>query len=316
MVEVSVIVPIYNSGKYLRKCLLSLAGQTFSKMEVILIDDGSTDLSRYICETFCKEFSSFHYYWKENGGSSDARNMGIQKSQGKYLSFVDSDDYVDKKFIEKLWKKATEEASQLVCCGYYLDRDNKKKKMCYPKSGRIGFVDFWSQILSGEEIGNFMWNKLFERQLFDEVQFPIGRKYEDKFTLYQLADRCKGISIVAEPLYYYVFREASVVNSFGKDSACDLIDAGERLCAYIRRRYPELRVQCERHMMKEHIITVNALSKAGIFRKDALWDASRDYILKNWKWRRGLQRKFLVSAWMIRIIPCLYGRIQYWRLRK
>ena len=93
-------------------------------------------------------------------------------------------------------------------------------------------MDFWSQILSGEEIGNFMWNKLFERQLFDEVQFPIGRKYEDKFTLYQLADRCKGISIVAEPLYYYVFREASVVNSFGKDSACDLIDAGERLCAY------------------------------------------------------------------------------------
>ena len=89
MVEVSVIVPIYNSGKYLRKCLLSLAGQTFSKMEVILIDDGSTDLSRYICETFCKEFSSFHYYWKENGGSSDARNMGIQNSHGKYLSFVD-----------------------------------------------------------------------------------------------------------------------------------------------------------------------------------------------------------------------------------
>lgn len=177
-------------------------------------------------------------------------------------------------------------------------------------------MDFWSQVLSGEEIGNFMWNKLFERQLFDEVQFPIGRKYEDKFTLYQLSDRCKGISIVAEPLYYYVFREASVVNSFGKDSACDLIDAGERLCAYIRRRYPELRVQCERHMMKEHIITVNALSKAGIFRKDTLWDASRDYILKNWKWRRGLQRKFLVSAWMIRIIPCLYGRIQYWRIRK
>ena len=87
MVEVSVIVPIYNSGKYLRKCLLSLAGQTFSKMEVILIDDGSTDLSRYICETFCKEFSSFHYYWKENGRIIRCAKYGDPKVTGEISVF-------------------------------------------------------------------------------------------------------------------------------------------------------------------------------------------------------------------------------------
>lgn len=127
MPEVSVIVPIYNSEDYLEACLDSLVAQSFPDLEIILIDDGSRDASREICMEYCARFPAFRYFRKENGGLSDARNFGIAKAKGRWLAFVDSDDYVERDFIRMLYIAAAKEGVSLACCGYYEERDRKEE---------------------------------------------------------------------------------------------------------------------------------------------------------------------------------------------
>ena len=312
--EISVIVPIYNSEKYLKACLDSLAVQTMENLEVLLIDDGSVDSSRQICEMYCERYSCFHYYYKENGGLSDARNFGLERLRGKYIAFVDSDDYVEPDFLQAMWEQAKKDEVQIVCCGYFREQRDRKAIGC-PTAGRISGGDFWSNILEGEEIGNFMCNKLFEAELFSAIRFPYGKKYEDMRTLYKTVGRASGISIVPLPLYHYVLREQSITGSFSRDSAKELLAAGDEVYQYVMEAYPELEKQCRRYRQSQRIIAVNALSKAGIFCGDDLWDESRDYILTHWKDLKGIQKKFLLSAWMIRLVPALYGRLQFERKR-
>lgn len=313
MAEISVIVPIYNTERYLRMCLDSLAVQTMDQVEVLLVDDGSSDSSRVICEEYCRRFSWFSYYYKKNGGLSDARNYGIDRACGRYLAFVDSDDFVEPDFLEQMWKSAQKEKVQMVCCGYYEEEAGKNHKIVSSLSGRISPEQFWKSIFDGEEIGNFMCNKLFDRRLFSRVRFPIGKKYEDMQTLYRLEEVCEGISAVQLPLYHYISRRQSITGSFDQKSAADLSEAAERIQNYVRKRYPSLEHACDCYMLKQHIILVNALSKSGIFYGNPQWNRSRNHILQDWKLVGKLERKFLLCARLLRAFPRLYGRLQYAR---
>ena len=312
--EISVIVPIYNSEKYLKACLDSLAAQRMESLEVLQIDDGSEDSSRQICEQYCAKHSGFHYYYKENGGLSDARNFGLERVRGTYIAFVDSDDYVEPDFLLAMWKQAKKDEAQIVCCGYFRDQ-GERRAIGYPVAGRISGENFWLSILEGEEIGNFMCNKLFKTEIFALIRFPLGKKYEDMRTLYKLAERALRISIVPLPLYHYVVREQSITGSFSRDSAKELLAAGDEVYRYVMKQYPALEKQCRRYRQSQRIITVNALSKAGIFWGDDLWNESRNYILTHWRDLKGIRKKFLFSAWMIRLAPALYGRLQFERKR-
>lgn len=316
MTDVSIIVPIYNSGAYLGKCLDSLAAQSYKDIEVLLVDDGSSDSSQQICREYCLKFPCFHYYYKDNGGLSDARNYGIERAAGKKLAFVDSDDYVDRDFILKLRNAAEETQAQIVCGGYYLEKNGERRTVTYPTSGVISPLKLWSSILSTEDIGNYIAYKLYAAELFEEVRFPFGKKYEDIFTFYRLADQCSRIAVVSEPLYHYIYRNSSLSHNYGRDNARDLMEACAQLCGYIRKKHPALKEQAELYLFLEHIYNLNALSKSGVYPGGEEWTASRKYICRHWKQVGEAEGKYRLSAWLIRLIPGIYSRLLHQKQKR
>lgn len=201
---VSIIVPVYNVEKYVLKCLKSLVSQTYKNIEVIVVDDGSTDGSGKICDEFKdKRFRVFH---KKNGGLSDARNFGIKKAKGEILAFVDSDDFVKEDFIEKMMGKMME-GVDVVVCGY-----NDEKPTEEVLSGREATIRLLTQ---QENIDLITWNKVYRKALFldNNIWFPDGRKHEDALTTYKLLSNAERVQYVPESLYEYVVREGSIMNS-------------------------------------------------------------------------------------------------------
>ena len=315
MPEVSVIVPIYNSESYLRVCLDSLTSQDFPDLEVVLVDDGSRDSSPAICMEYCAGFPFFHYYRKENGGLADALNYGIAKAKGRWLAFVDSDDYVERNFIRRLHAAAAAGGAKMACCGYYEERGRNRQRVAYSSSGQIEGRKLFESILSGEEIGNFVCNKIFDAGLFNGIEFPRGRRYEDIRTFYKLADRCENVAVLDEPLYHYVYRKSSLAHGYGTGNAKELMDACGELCRYIREKYPSLSKECDRYLFLEHIYNLNTLSKAGVFPGEDVWNVSLKYLEENRAQVKNLSSKYKLSACLLMGIPKIYSRILYQKER-
>ena len=205
MPKVSVIVPVYNVEKYIGRCLNSLLKQTEKDIEIIVVNDGSEDNSQLIIDEYVvnnpgKIFS----LTKENGGLSDARNFGIPYARGEYISFVDSDDYVEKNMYEELLKKSESGKKKIITCGYFMDWESKSIVKI-----DNNYKDVESYILSGLVIA---WNKLYRRDWLLETQlrFPKGLLYEDLQFFCELllsVESMDEVSIVKKPLIHYIQRD-------------------------------------------------------------------------------------------------------------
>lgn len=217
----SIIVPVYNVEKYLDKCLKSIAYQTFQDFECILVDDGSTDHSGAICDDWVKNDSRFHCVHKANGGLSDARNCGISVAQGKYIAFVDSDDWIAVDMYEKMISRAERDQLEVALCGVmqYHNVTGKKnpRKELFP-FGRENEIISWKTTDIFPALNNISaWNKLFLRDFIkkNNLYFITGTKYEDiPFWSrgFYLATR---IGIIPEYLYYYrIGRSNSIVQGY------------------------------------------------------------------------------------------------------
>ena len=206
---VSVIIPIYNVEKYLEECIESLIAQDYPNIEIILIDDGSTDKSKEICKLYSKKYSNIETYHKENGGLADARNYGIKKANGKYICFIDSDDFVKSDYISSMYNNLKKHNVQISACGYshyYSDKKiinknfrNIAKK--YDKDEAQIYLNL---------IGYFnvaAWNKLYDKNLFNDIEFPKGKKSEDMFIMYKLVEKAGSIYYSSDEKYLYRQRE-------------------------------------------------------------------------------------------------------------
>ena len=200
MAEISVIVPVYNVQKYLRKCLNSLVKQTFKDIEIIAVNDGSTDDSEEILKEYAEKYDNFSYYNKENGGLSDARNFGLKHANGRYVAFVDSDDYVDRTMYEKMYNKALENNYDYVECDFYWVYQNKNRL-----DRGIRYKNKNEMLLYGRVVA---WNKLIKKDVITEL-FPKGLYFEDIEFFYKLIPNINDFAFVDEPLVYYVQRENS-----------------------------------------------------------------------------------------------------------
>ena len=218
---VSVIVPIYNVSRYLRKCLDSLAVQSLEGLEVILVNDGSTDDSGDIAKEYvgrCPELFSYHE--EENSGLSAARNNGFALSRGEYIAFVDSDDYVAPDIYRKMYEKAKEDDSDLVCCAYDRIRSSEEDPECIEATRQYRFYAMEHSGHSLYEYPSLMvesacyaWNKLYRRKLLETLSFPVGQKYEDSAVTYSMMEMANRISLVNEPGYYYRVQRAGAITT-------------------------------------------------------------------------------------------------------
>lgn len=220
-VKVSVVVPIYNVEKYLPRCVDSLINQTFSNYEIILVNDASPDNCASIIDDYVSKYpDKVIGLTKQNGGLSDARNYGLYHAKGEYIAFIDSDDYVDKTFIEKMYNKAIETQAEIVVCGYY-GVDEVKNTSRWLQEGNIEMYD--STLDETPELihynAPYAWNKFYKRSLFidNNIEFPKGWIWEDIPTIYPLLVCANDIAKVDEPLIYYILkREGSITGTYSR----------------------------------------------------------------------------------------------------
>ncbi|QWU98701.1 glycosyltransferase family 2 protein [Francisella salimarina] len=213
---VSIIIPIYNTQNYLPRCLESIINQSYKNLEIILVNDGSTDNSLEICESYAKKDSRMSIMNKENGGSSSARNLGLDICRGDYISFIDSDDWVEEDFIEALLEGIKKENVGISIIGH-----KKIDKEDFSDTNDIDNIPK-TVLTSSEAINLYMnnklgttsvCNKLFASNLFDKIRFPEGVYYEDEYILLSLFFKSQKIYVNNQVKYYYLQRKGSRINS-------------------------------------------------------------------------------------------------------
>ncbi len=214
MSKISVIVPVYNMEKYLNKCLDSLVNQTFKDIEILVINDGSTDKSKKIIESYAKKYKNIKAYDKENGGLSDARNYGLRKASGDYISFIDSDDYISLDMYEKMYDKAISKDYDMVVCDVNYIYENSDKTEIVSSHIKNDTTNIKETMLS---IYPVAWNKLFKKELFKTgIEFKKGIWFEDVEFIYRMLPYIKSIGVVKEAMYQYLQREGSISKSTDK----------------------------------------------------------------------------------------------------
>ncbi|MGG3640564.1 glycosyltransferase [Bacillus gobiensis] len=228
-IPVSVIIPIYNVERFLIKCLDSVIYQTFNNIEIIAINDGSTDRSGRLLDDYKKIHTNIKVIHKSNEGLSETRNKGLKLAKGEYVVFIDSDDYISSDMIESMYKKAIKTQAEIVISKViYEYPDGKQISMFKRDFNEIETIDGYEAIKRfwNGEINGHCWNKLIKRDLMinSGIHFPVGKYYEDAPTLINLLQQAKKISFSNKGLYYYLQREGSITKKHTLDSLCDQIE--------------------------------------------------------------------------------------------
>lgn len=228
MKKISVIVPIYNAELYLKKCLDSIINQTYSNFEVILINDGSTDKSKDICMEFCENDERLIYIEQENKGLSSARNIGISKSSGDYICFVDSDDYIEKELFKKTIHAIDQYNADIIIYGRYKDYGTKIVKVFESRSDKIYKKEVvLKKMLSGIKMDFSVCDKIFKKELWKSIRFPVGLTAEDMLTVPYVIEQAKKIVKIKGCYYYYRYTPNSITTSKFNQHTFDSIRAIE-----------------------------------------------------------------------------------------
>lgn len=207
MPKVSIIVPIYNVEKYLERCINSLIGQTLDDIQIILVNDGSTDSSGKIAKEYAiKHQDKIMYLEKENGGLSDARNYGLPYATGEYIAFLDSDDYIDKEAYKAMYDKAKQENADYLECDFIWEYPNKLKE-----DKRVDYKNKKEMLAFVRVVA---WNKLIKREVIEKnkLEFPKGLRYEDVEFTYKLIPHLNKVSYIDKCFIHYTQRENSIAN--------------------------------------------------------------------------------------------------------
>lgn len=206
---ISVIVPVYNVEKYLKKCVDSITSQTYKNLEIFLVDDGSTDSSGQICNEFEKNDARIKVIHKKNGGLSDARNAGLDRAKGQYYAFIDSDDYIQDNTIEIMLNAIKKNKSEIAVCNMirFLEEGETVQFYCPTDHEVLYQGNQRYKTLNQPSV----CNKLFEAKLFEGIRFPKGKYYEDTFVYHEVLYRANNIVLTGTDSYWYLSREDSIV---------------------------------------------------------------------------------------------------------
>ena len=237
MVKLSVIIPVYNVYEYLNQCLDSIIAQDYDNYELILVDDGSTDGSGELCNQYAANYKNAVVYHKENGGLSSARNYGINRAEGSYLCFIDSDDWIKPTMLSILMNEAENNSADVVACGfirYYSDNDTRD----YSGNSKQ------KQIFSGLEAKTELYTnfsacgKIYRRELFDHIRFPEGKLYEDARTMYLLALEVEKYVLLSYKGYYYRQRPSSIMGTFSPERFADRLGVWDEIFEGVKDCFP------------------------------------------------------------------------------
>ena len=241
---ISVIVPVYNVEKYLERCVKSILGQSYKWLEIILINDGSTDNSSQLCDFFASKNKNIKLYHQTNEGLSAARNKGIELAEGDFIAFVDSDDFLHKNYFEILKKAIDVFSSTISCCKHQKVNGDIQKDIDY----NLETIQYecvnstWciNELLRDQSFTT-SWAKLYNKDVFQNIKFPNGLLFEDMYVTPNIFDMAEKISLVEIPLYYYNQEGLSITRStFSKKKIIHFYNAINKWDELIENRYPTL----------------------------------------------------------------------------
>lgn len=260
MPEISIIVPVYKVEKYLDKCIESILNQTFKDFELILVDDGSPDRCGEMCDEYAKKDSRIVSVHKENGGLSDARNYGIDISNGKYIGFVDSDDYIEADMYETLYNNIIENDADVSVCGMYQCYQNNFYRECKTDEFFVvGGKEALKMALEGIKFSVPACNKIYKKEIITKNKYPVGKLSEDAFVTPKLLAQVNKVVVTTEPKYYYVHRENSITCSEFKMKDFDVVDAYKMNLDFVMQNYPELEPQAMFRYLWAHMYVLDKI---------------------------------------------------------
>ena len=238
---ISVIVPVYNVELYLDQCVTTLINQSYHNLDIILVDDGSTDNSSAMGDAWAKKDSRIKVIHKENGGLSDARNAGLKIVSGKYISLIDSDDIVDVDMLAQLYQALEESNADIAECSYVKFEDGQPDFSAGSSSTTVFDTEAALRELLLERAFRYTaCNKLYRREIFTRLQFEVGKLHEDVFFTYQAFGMANRVVKLDAPLYGYRQRSGSIMGSAFSLRNLDSLEARYRQLAFIRERFPSL----------------------------------------------------------------------------
>jgi len=238
---ISVIVPVYKVEDYLDRCVQSILDQTYTNLEIILVNDGSPDRCPQMCDEWAKKDSRICVIHKENGGLSDARNAGMRLARGEYIAFVDSDDWLNKAFIENLYESAVANDCEAVGCRFHMT-DKEQETEPDVSTCVLRIVDRTTAVsdLIDDQIRQVVWNKLYKRELIRDIPFAKGKYHEDEFWSYQVLGRIKRYAEIDYVGYNYFQRVGSIMGENYSLKRLDVLEAKENRQKYLQGNLPEL----------------------------------------------------------------------------
>lgn len=238
---ISIIVPIYNVGKYLPTCIESILNQTFKNFELILVNDGSTDNSGVVCDDYAKKDTRIKIIHKSNGGVSSARNAGLYVAKGEYIGFVDPDDYIDKNMYEKLYRLCIDNNSDIAICRFNREINGKiQNKESTEEIIELNNMEAMNELFKGNLYRFSLCNKLFSKKCFNDVLFPEERIHEDLSTTYKLFANSKKAVYINYCGYIYVRRENSILTSTYNEKRLQAFIAWDEIIEFIDKNYYEI----------------------------------------------------------------------------
>lgn len=312
-------MPVYNVERYLRQCLDSIVAQTLQGIEVIVVNDGSTDSSLQILEEYQSKYPElFKIYTTENQGVSHARNYGMTKASGEYIQFVDSDDYIEKDMCEKLYTKAVQDDNDLVICARYnvFEREHVgqvKRELIPTDLLNHNFV-LSENKFELAHILPFPWDKLYRRSLLEGMEFPEKMRFEDLAFVYKVVCKARHIGVVEEPLYNYrKTTQGGFLNTFSKQTL-DIIKAFELVFDYYKKNqlmdyyHDELEFICARHFLYRYVTLFKKENRGKMDIKLEIINRTQDFLdreLPNWRNNRYLKYS---SGWLAKRLPLFTNR--------
>ena len=247
--KISVIVPVYNVEQYLERCVDSIINQTYKNLEIILVNDGSTDNSGQLCDELARKDDRIRVVHKKNGGLSDARNVGIDEAEAELVGFIDSDDYIDEDMYEVLINNLKAANADLSMCGHYDVYNNvPESQVSDKKTWELSPQEAIKMVMEAKILSVTAVNKLYKKSLFSELKFEIGKIAEDAFIMIKLLDKCNKIVATNEKKYYYVHRENSITTQKFSLKFLNVIEAYEQNKEIIIKKYPELKEVAQMRM--------------------------------------------------------------------
>ena len=316
MPELSVIVPVYNTEKYLHKCVDSILSQTYRDFELLLVDDGSPDQCGTICDAYAAQDSRVKVIHKTNGGVSEARNVGLDQAKGYYISFIDPDDWVEPDMFRSAIDFCTTNQTDIVCFEVCEVRKNKKKfHYRFAVNSVFEAKDALVKILT-DVIDNSPCNKIYKKNVWKGVRFPVGRRYEDVATIYKTFYNAKRIGYIKKCFYYYLKHEGSAIAlSFDAQRRYECFLGYKERYEFAKKFCTEAEEACKTFTVESALSTITALEAgSGTIGADENQEVF-DFLQNLPGDIKHLDAKYQLLLWGFRhcsAINTVYGKLSLW----